>query len=291
MTSNPGIPRWTRRALTRILQSLFAGLLFFLFAVLAAPQSQPPLDNAWTILQGGLSDKSTGNRSAAVRILGLLHDNPKALDLALQALSDQKTDVRAAAADALGDMKAKSAIPKLKDLAKTEEDPAVILAAAHSLIELGDPLGYNAYYAILTGERKSGQGLLDAQKKMLSDPKKMAKFGFEQGIGFVPFGGIGYSAFKVVTKDDSSPVRAAAAEVIAKDPDPKSGDALVTAASDKRWIVRTAALDAISRRGDPDLSPKIEFALKDNKSVVRYTAAAAIIHLADVKTSKTTPKP
>jgi len=275
---------------TRILQPLLAGLLFFLFAVRAAPQSQPPLDNSWIILQGGLSDKSTNNRSAAVRILGLLDYNPKALDLALQALSDQNPDVRAAAADALGDMKAQSAIPKLKDLVKVEEDPAVILAAAHSLIELGDPLGYNVYYAILTGELKSGQGLLDQKKKMLSDPKKMAQFGFEQGIGFVPFAGIGYSAFKRVTKDDSSPVRAAAAEVIAKDPDPKSGDALVTAASDKSWIVRAAALDAISRRGDPDLSPKIEFALNDNRSVVRYTAAAVIIHLADVKTRKATPK-
>ena len=275
---------------TRILQSLLAGLLFFLFAVLAVPQSQPPLDNAWTILQGGLSDKSTNNRSAAVRILGLLDYNPKAVDLALQALSDQNPDVRAAAAGALGDVKAQSAIPKLKDLVKMEEDPAVILAAAHSLIELGEPLGYNVYYAILTGELKSGQSLLDQKKKMLSDPKKMAQFGFEQGIGFVPFAGIGYSAFKLATKDDSSPVRAAAAEVIAKDPDPKSGDALVTAASDKSWIVRAAALDAISRRGDPDLSPKIEFALNDNRSVVRYTAAAVIIHLADVKTRKATPK-
>lgn len=275
---------------TRILQSLLAGLLFFLFAVLAVPQSQPPLDNSWIILQGGLSDKSTNNRSAAVRILGLLDYNPKALDLALQAISDQNPDVRAAAADALGDMKAQSAIPKLKDLVKMEEDPAVILAAAHSLIELGDPLGYDVYYAILTGELKSDQGLLDQKKKMLSDPKKMAQFGFQQGIGFVPFGAIGYSVFRRVTKDDSSPVRAAAAEVIAKDPDPKSGDALVTAASDKSWIVRAAALDAISRRGDPDLSPKIEFALNDNRSVVRYTAAGAIIHLADVKTRKATPK-
>jgi HEAT repeat protein len=253
------------------------------FTVSAFPQTA--VDNAWTVLHTGLSDKSTSNRSAAVRILGVLDYNPKALDLALQALSDQKPDVRAAAAGALGDMKAQSAIPKLKDLVMTEEDPAVLLAAAHSVIELGDPLGYNVYYAILTGELKSGQGLLDRHTKMLRDPKKMAKFGFEQGIGFVPFAGIGYSAFKLATKDDSSPVRAAAAEVIAKDPDPKSGDALVTAASDKSWIVRAAALDAISRRGDPTLSSRIEPALNDNNSIVRYTAAAAIIHLADTKSA------
>jgi len=68
---------------------------------------------------------------------------------------------------------------------------------------------------------------------MLSDPRKMAQFGFEQGIGFVPFAGLGYGIFKKLTKDDSSPVRAAAAITLAKDPDPKSGDALVVAVPDR----------------------------------------------------------
>ena len=47
------------------------------------------------------------------------------------------------------------------------------------------------------------------QKKMLSDPKKMAQFGFEEGIGFIPFAGVGLGAVKAFTKDDVSPVRAA----------------------------------------------------------------------------------
>jgi HEAT repeat protein len=109
------------------------------------------------------------------------------------------------------------------------------------------------YYAVLTGERKTGESLIDEEKKMLNDPKKLATFGFEEGIGFVPFGGLGYGVFKTLTKDDVSPVRAAAAVALAYDPDPKSGEALVKAASDKSWIVRAAALDAIAQRNDPQL--------------------------------------
>jgi HEAT repeat protein len=235
------------------------------------------------VLRAGFVDKAVGDRAAAVRLLGLLENNPKAAEFALRALADQKSEVRTAAAQALGNMKAKSALPQLRELAKTEEDPAAIMACARALIALGDPLGYNVYYAVLTGERKAGGDLLDAQKKMLSDPKKMAQFGFEQGIGFVPFGGIAYGAFKVVTKDDTSPVRAAAADILAQDPDPKSGIALVTAASDQSWVVRAAALAAISQREDPSLLPRVEPKLKDEKEVVRYAAAAAIIHLYDVK--------
>jgi hypothetical protein len=58
------------------------------------------------------------------------------------------------------------------------------------------------------------------QLDTLKDKKKMAKMGFEEGIGFIPFAGMGYEAFKTVKKNDSSPVRAAAAKQLAHDPDP-----------------------------------------------------------------------
>ena len=249
-------------------------------------KAQSPVDQAWTVLRGGLSDKTISDRASAARLLGLLENNATAQELAVKALADPKPEVRGAAVDALGQMRAKSAVPKLVELVKSEQEVSVIMACGRSLIKLGDPIGYNVYYAILTGERKSGAGLLDEQKKMLGDPKKMAQFGFEQGIGFVPFGGVGYGAFKAVTKDDSSPVRAAAAAILAKDADPKSGAALVAAASDKSWIVRAASLDAISHRGDPALLPQIAPKLTDDKEIVRYTAAAAIIHLADIQAAK-----
>ena len=79
---------------------------------------------------------------------------------------------------------------------KSETDVGVVVAGARALIALGDLYRYNVYYAVLTGERKSGEALLEDQKKMLKDPKKMAQFGFKQGIGFIPFAGLGYGRSK-----------------------------------------------------------------------------------------------
>jgi HEAT repeat protein len=87
----------------------------------------------------------------------------------------------------------------------------------------------------------------------------------------------------MLTKDDSSPVRAAASRVLASDPYPKSGESLVTAVSHKSWIVRMATLDSLARRGDPTVIPQIVPNLEDSKASVRYTAAAAILRLAQTK--------
>jgi len=66
----------------------------------------------------------------------------------------------------------------------------------------------NVYYAVLTGQRKTGEPLLESQLKMLKDPQELAKIGFEAGMGFIPFGGVGTKVFKTVTQDKVSPVRA-----------------------------------------------------------------------------------
>ena len=253
------------------------------FAQEPATAPKDPKAQAWSVLYTGLGDKSVEKRTTAVQVLGVLPDDPKATEAALKALKDDKPEVRAAAAQSLGSMRAKSAIPQLMDLVN-DKDAGVIMAAGHALIALGDNRGYNVYYAILTGERKSGTSLLDEQKKMLNDPKKMAQFGFEQGIGFIPFAGMGYGAFKMVTKDNTSPVLAAAALTLAKDPDPKSGQALATTAADnKSLIVRAAALNAIALRGETSLLPTAEAQLEDPKEEVRYSAAAAVIRLTDLK--------
>jgi HEAT repeat protein len=244
-----------------------------------AVKDKDALDKAWSILATALSDKSVEKRTSAVKVLGLIENNTRATDLALNALNDEHPEVRAAAAEALGEMKAKSAAGRLKELVDQEKDVSAVIAAARALINLDDPAGYNVYYTVLTGERKSGGGMLDEQKKLLHDPKKMAEFGFEQGIGFIPFAGVGVGALRALTKDDSSPVRAAAAKVLARDPDPDSGKALVAATYDKSWLVRAAALDAIADRNDPKLAPEILNSFDDEKDAVRYAAAATWIHL------------
>jgi HEAT repeat protein len=259
-------------------------------ALLLCPMlfSQSPGDKAWSVFQAGLTDKNSDNRAIAVRLLGALTANPQAAPLAIKALSDEKPEVRSAAADAIGRLKAKSAIPQLRTTIQTEnEEAGVIIAAGRALIALGDPQGYNVFYAVLTGELKSGASLMDQQKKMLKDPKKLAQFGFEQGVGFIPFGGIGLGVFKTLTKDDISPIRAAAARVLTNDPDPKTLGALKSAVSDNSWLVRAAAIDALAQRNDPNVISAITPALDDKKEAVRYEAAAAIIHLTDIQRSKT----
>jgi len=85
-----------------------------------------------------------------------------------------------------------------------------------------------------------------------------------------PSGGAGLFAFHAFTKDDVSPVRAAAAKAFAKDPDSQTTKALVQAVSDKSCVVRVGALQAIAKRGDPTLLPSIQGAMSDNKDVVSY---------------------
>jgi HEAT repeat protein len=236
------------------------------------------VQKAWDILDAGVKEKSFGKRHDAIHAVGLLTGDSKALALVENALDDRAPEVREAAATSLGLLHSVSSIPKLK-LALNDQDVTVVLAAAHSLCALGDKEGYEVYYEILIGERKGAPGLIAGQKKMFRDHKKLAQFAFEQAVEFNPYAGIGYGIIKTVHQDDVSPVRAAAAAVLADDADPHSGQALVKSCSDKNSMVRVAALDALARRGDPTVLNDIEPHTADENDRVRYTAAAAIIRL------------
>jgi HEAT repeat protein len=239
---------------------------------------QTPVERSWSALNAGLEDKGTDTRAKAVRALGLIPNNAQAQKLAEKALGDPKADVQAAAAESLGQMGAKSSVEKLVEAVKSK-DTTVVFAAASALFNLGDPRAYEFYYAVLTGERKSGQSLVDSQMKMIKDPKAMARMGVEAGLGFVPFASIGMTAFKTVTKDDASPVRAAAAQKLIRDGDAKTAEALMTCATDKKWLVRAAVVDAIAKRGDPALLKAVWPLLTDENETVRFTAAATIVRL------------
>jgi HEAT repeat protein len=253
-------------------------VLLMLAALGASPASAVLTDTAWVILEEAARDKSADKRAKAAHGLGLLPKNKKAEEILEKALLDENLHVRVAAAKALGQMGAASARPKLRQ-ALNDSEVEVVIAAANSLYLLKDPAAYEVYYALLTGARKSSEGLLHTQLHVLKDRRSMEKLAFETAIGFVPFGGMGYEAWKTVTKDDTSAVRAAAAERLAKDPDPKSGRALADACSDKKWQVRLAAVDAVAERGDPALMDALPPLLDDGSDSVKYDAAAAILRL------------
>jgi len=160
----------------------------------------------------------------------------------------------------------------------------VVLAAANSLIQLKDSnFAYDIYYGVLTGTVRTNNGVIKEQikeqMKLLHDKKKIAQLGLEQGIGFIPYGGLGYGVVKTMVKSDNSPMRAAAAKKLAHDPDPETAKALVSATQDKNWVVRAAALEAIAERGDRSLISKVAPALEDDKDDVRYAGAACIARL------------
>ena len=175
-------------------------------------------------------------------------------------------------------MGAISARPKLRNQLNDNET-RVVLAAANSLYLLKDPAAYDVFYALLTGERKSSAGVVETQLDRLKNRREMERLAFETGIGFVPFGSMGYEAWKTVTHDDATPVRVAAAAKLAHDPDPKSGEALAESCTDSKWQIRAASAEAIANRGDPALLQALITLLSDGNDTVRSEAAAAVIRL------------
>src|ERR1700730_2755118 len=265
---------------------LIFSVLATLLAAAPSPAPEAPTERAWLILQQGLANKRAEKRANAVRALRLLPNNPRAQEMAESALADQSPKVRAAAAKALGPMGAVSSVPKLKAVLNDKE-PAVVLAAAHSLFLLGDREdSYEIDYEMLIGERKTADGFVKSGKNELKNPKAVAKIGFEAGLGFVPFGGAGYEVFKRASKDERTPVRVAAARELATDRDPKIGAALARACSDKKWRVRAAAVDAIAKREDLASLDVITPVLDDKSDIVRYDASAAVLRLSSGKSGE-----
>jgi len=252
-------------------------LILFLGASTVPPVDQPPTKQAWTMLREGASDKSAAQRAKAIHSLGLIKDR-QAQRMAEEALSDPDKDVRSEAAVSLGRMNSATARPKLR-ACLNDQEIQVVLACTNSLFLLKDPIAYEVYYTVLTEERKSSKGLLQSQVDTLHDRKQLEKLAFETGVGFVPYGGLGWQVIKTITRDDATPVRVLAAERLATDPDPRSAKALTDYLLDKKNKVREAVVEAIAKRDDPRLLKAVISLLDDENDSVRYDAAAAVICL------------
>jgi HEAT repeat protein len=267
-----------------VAQRLTASILLILLVLpsttlLTSEKTAPDLEEqAWTVLHGGLSERKESRRRSAVEALSLLTGDQRGTRFALRALKDKSEHVRAAAAVTLGQLHAQEAVPELKN-ALSDPRTSVVLAAAHSLLLLKDPSAYGVYYAVLMGDRKN-DSLVQGQIRRLRDPKQMAQLGFREGLGLVPFGGMGYDAWREIHRNNTAPQRAAAARFLALDPDTITEDALIqTAVADKSPLVRMAALDALSERGNRAYVPRLAKNLSDNNPAVRYRTAALILHL------------
>jgi HEAT repeat protein len=250
----------------------------------ASPQSTGQGDaqkQAWNILVGGAHDSNIDKRANAVQALGLDSGDQAAVQLAEDALGDKEASVRGAAAKALGALGSSEPIPKLQNLL-ADKDISVALAVGHALVQLKSNSGYDVYYSLLVGVRKGRTSLITEEMNQMKTPARAIRFAFDQGVGFLPYGGYGMEALHAWKKRSTAPTRAAAARELADDPDPRSRQALAKAVSDKDWSVRAAALEAIAKRGDPSLLADLAPAMSDSKDIVRYSAAAAVLRLGGI---------
>jgi len=257
--------------------------LFVLTLLTAACYAQTATNSSWAVLEAGLGQTSSTQRLGAIRVLGLITDDPHSVELAEAALKDKNSSVRAAAATSLGQMHATGANASLKE-ALNDKNLSVVMAAAHALCLLNDPACYDVYYEVYTGERKNNSGMIAQEMQIIHNPKQLAQMGFNEGIGFVPFAGIPWEAMQTIMKDRKSGTAAKAALIaaLATDPEGRTGKLLVSTSQNKNWVLRVAALEAIAKRGDSALLQGIEPRLSDSRRQVRLAAAATIIHLDDV---------
>jgi HEAT repeat protein len=263
---------------------------------LASQQSLGPLRSsqladqkqAWDVLIEGAHTSNLDKRANAVQALGLDVGDPAAVQLAEDGLGDNEAYVRAAAAKALGALGSADAVPKLQNLLD-DRDISVALAVGHALVQLKSNSGYDVYYSVVAGYRKGRESLITQEMDQMKTPARAIRFAFDQGIGFLPYGGYGMEAMHAWTKRSTAPTRAAAARELASDPDPRSGQALAKIVDDKNWTVRAAAIEAIAKRGDPALLTDIVPAMSDKKDIVRYSASAAVIRLTRLARERTSP--
>jgi HEAT repeat protein len=258
-------------------------VLSVLALLTAACYAQTATNSSWAVLEAGLGQKSSTQRLGAIRVLGLITDDPHSVELAEAALKDKNSSVRAAAATSLGQMHATGANASLKG-ALSDKNLSVVMAAAHALCLLNDPACYDVYYEVYTGERKNNSGMIAQEMQILHNPKQLAQMGLSEGIGYVPFAGIPWEALQTIMKDRKSgtAARAALIAALATDPERRTGKLLVVTTQNKNWVLRVAALEGIAKRGDSALLEGIEPRLSDSRREVRFVAAATIIHLDDV---------
>ncbi len=271
-------------------QKLATVLLLLLAAALlpvrASTSGQQPgaTEKAWDVLTQGISDRDPAVRINALQALGNAGAHPRAIKLALTGLADADPDVRQVAAIALGEMKAYAAIRPLRTALADDPAPQVAFAAARALWQLGDRSGRPVLLAVLAGERKTSDSVVQseirAMKRKLHDRKGLALMGAAKGAGalFGPLG-TGLSLAHEFNKANATSARAVSATLLASDSDPHTLEALQAALSDGDWNVRQAAATALGKIGHPQLVSDLYPLLQDEKPEVRFAAAAATIKL------------
>jgi HEAT repeat protein len=241
---------------------------------------------AWRVLDHGVHDGNPIKRKEAVLAMGILRPQRRPVALLESALEDNDTGVREAACASLGELKARSSIPKLQ-MALSDSAPEVIFAAAKALYQMGDPTGRDVLVAVLLGDQSDASGFLTtsmrSMKLKLHDPKALMMIGIRSSAGLAGPFGMGEPLAEGLMKDSQASGQTVAAIMLATDRTPDSLNALKQALKDSNWTVRTAAARAVGIRNATSLYDDLAPLLMDKRDEVEYSAAAALIRLRQVK--------
>ncbi len=243
---------------------------------------------AWEILSTGVNNRNALRRAEAVVALGTAGSQKHVVRMLEHALDDSDPSIRELAAKSLGEMRARSSIPKLTK-ALNDESADVSFAAARSLWSMGNHSGREVFLQILSGEKNSTGGVMrsgliknefQGARKRLDDPKSLAFMGAKEAATSL-FGpaGWGIRIMEELTQDRSASARATSALLLGPDATLDTLHQLQDALNDKNWIVRAAAAQALGASRHRDQVPYLQPLLEDSKPAVRCMAAAAIVRL------------
>jgi HEAT repeat protein len=265
----------------------------------SAPAANSPAD-AWKLLMQGESSPKFRDRSDAVSALTILDRDRKAISAIADALQDKEETIRVLAASSLGEIKARSAIPQLKDTMNNDKSPQVSFAAAEALWKMGDREGRDIFYEVLDGERKVKPGLLKSKmheaRLDMHDPKALALIGVNEASGAFlgPFS-MGVSMVEEYARNNGTSIQALCAQMLALDESHETVDELTYALDDKNWTVRAAAARSLAKLNVRAVLPQLKDMMVNDKSQpARFAAAAAVIRLSGPSAATTrtiAPKP
>ena len=255
----------------------------FLFVIVAGClHAQAPDVSPWEVLDHGVQDGNPAKRIEAVLATSVLRPDARALAFVEGAMKDKDSGVRQAVCTTLGEMKARAAVPFLRQ-ALDDNSPEVIFAAAKALYAMGDPAGRAVLIAVLSGEQSDASGLVSSSlrdaKLKLHDPKALLLIGVNEGAGLLGPFGAGVPIAERLLKDNQASGKTVAALLLSTDTSQESKAAVKAALGDKNWTVRVAAVRAVAIRDITPFRADVAALLDDKREEVRLTAAAAIIRL------------
>lgn len=233
------------------------------------PPQPPTLEDAKRALHFSLSTQGQVSGVQLLKTFGMVGD-PGATASLIDVLDCElrkrfyETEVRVAAADALGELKDPAAIPALVKGLLMDENPQVSAAAARALGKIGDITAIPALMEII--EHCYGGE---------SDDEVCTAAGIalgEIGVPAIP------SLEKALLSDDNWKVRESAVWVMEMIGDPSTTPILMKALMDEKAEVRAASARALGRTGDSKVIPQLEKLLEDKSEDqrVRDNAGEAI---------------